>query len=151
MPLEPATTERPASPPPRATSFVSGLRTVATSTVLSRVLGMIRDRATGELFGLSPVADAFAFAFRIPNLARRLFGEGALSAAFLPVFARELEKDESTSRSTDFQSAQKEVSSRGHNGWQLASVVFTLMSLALLALVAIGEGVLYLLSLRFAG
>jgi putative peptidoglycan lipid II flippase len=104
--------------------LLSGLRIVASTTLLSRVLGMFRDMATARLFGISPVMDAFAIAFRIPNLARRLFGEGALSASFLPVFTREWE--------------------RGKDGhpWQLASAVFSLMSVVLIALVLVGEGVL---------
>ncbi len=63
------------------------------STLASRVLGMFREIASARLFGLGPVWDAFSFAFVIPNLSRRLFGEGALSAAFLPVFARQMESD----------------------------------------------------------
>lgn len=136
MPLETATSESrsPVAPLP-APKLFSGLRTVASSTLLSRVLGMIRDCATGNLFGLSPVADAFAFAFRIPNLARRLFGEGALSAAFLPIFARELERKPADG---------------SQSAWQLASAVFALMSLVLVALVILGEAVLWLLGLQFA-
>ena len=57
----------------------------------SRVLGMARDMAMAFAFGAGPLMDAFTLAFRIPNLARRLFGEGALTTAFLPVFVRELE------------------------------------------------------------
>src|SRR4051794_13725578 len=58
-------------------NLFSSLRIVAGSTLLSRVLGMFRDIASAQLFGASPVWDAFSIAFRIPNLARRLFGEGA--------------------------------------------------------------------------
>ena len=53
-------------------------------TLLSRVLGLARDAATAGVFGAGPVLDAFTVAFRLPNLARRLLGEGALSAALLP-------------------------------------------------------------------
>ncbi len=55
-------------------------------TLLSRGLGMLRDIVIGYFFGTSLVASAFFVAFTIPNLFRRLFGEGALSAAFIPVF-----------------------------------------------------------------
>lgn len=65
-----------------------GLSTVATLTLVSRVLGLIRDAGMAVLFGAGPLLDAFSLAFRIPNLARRLFGEGALSTAFLPVFLK---------------------------------------------------------------
>ena len=66
----------------------SGLPVVAGFTLLSRVLGLVRDAATAGVFGAGPVLDAFTVAFRVPNLARRLFGEGALTAAFLPVLVR---------------------------------------------------------------
>ena len=50
----------------------------------------MRDQAMGVLFGAGPVMDAFTVAFRLPNLARVLLGEGALTTAFLPVFLEEL-------------------------------------------------------------
>lgn len=53
---------------------------------------MVRDVAMAALFGNGPVMDAFSVAFRIPNLARRLFGEGALSTAFLPLFIQEKDR-----------------------------------------------------------
>ena len=64
----------------RSAGIVGGL------TLLSRGLGMLRDVALGYFFGTSLAASAFFVAFTIPNLFRRLFGEGALSAAFIPVF-----------------------------------------------------------------
>jgi len=114
----------------------SGLRIVASSTLLSRVLGMFREIASARLFGLSPIWDAFSFAFLIPNLARRLFGEGALSAAFLPVFARQLETDPDPGRPT---------------AWQLASAVFAFLAAGLSLLVLAGELVLWGLSWWMAG
>jgi putative peptidoglycan lipid II flippase len=114
-----------------ASGVFSGLRVVVSSTILSRMLGMVRDIATARLFGTSLVMDAFAFAFRIPNLARRLFGEGALSAAFLPVFSRVWER----SRGGDQVSA-----------WQLATAVFTLLTVVLSGLVLVGEAGLWLWS-----
>lgn len=59
---------------------------VGAFTSLSRVLGMVRDLLTAGLFGTSLPMSAFVVAFRIPNLFRRLFGEGALASAFIPVF-----------------------------------------------------------------
>ena len=74
--------------------------TVVTSagTLTSRVLGFVRDMATAALFGLSTggVLDALVVAFRIPNLFRALFGEGALTASFLPVFTEALEHSRET-------------------------------------------------------
>jgi putative peptidoglycan lipid II flippase len=56
------------------------------ATVLSRLLGLLREIAYASFMGISPVAGAFAVAFTIPNLFRRLLGEGALTAAFIPIF-----------------------------------------------------------------
>jgi len=53
---------------------------------LSRILGLVRDQVMAAFFGTSFVNDAFNIAFNIPNLLRRLFGEGALSAAFVPIY-----------------------------------------------------------------
>ena len=72
--------------------FFGAARVVAGLTMLSRVLGLLRDMVIVPLGG--PVlADAFWTAFRVPNLFRRLFGEGALSAAFVPVFTESAERD----------------------------------------------------------
>ena len=68
----------------RAGGLFSGLRIVSLCTFLSRVLGLVREMAMAALFGNGRVLDAFTVAFAIPNLARALFGEGALSTAFLP-------------------------------------------------------------------
>ncbi|MFG0244929.1 MAG: murein biosynthesis integral membrane protein MurJ [Phycisphaerales bacterium JB052] len=63
-------------------------RTVAGLTLVSRVLGLVRDVVTVRVFGDTFVGSAFAAAFAVPNMFRRLFGEGALSAAFLPEYTR---------------------------------------------------------------
>ncbi len=75
--------------------LIRGASVTSLGTLASRVLGMLRDMGTAALFGLSGggVMDAFILAFRIPNLFRRLFGEGALAASYLPVLAAELERD----------------------------------------------------------
>ena len=65
--------------------FFGAARVVAGLTVLSRILGLVRDRAI-VAFGANRMMDVFWTAFRVPNLLRRLFGEGAMSAAFVPVF-----------------------------------------------------------------
>ena len=59
---------------------------VSAATLLSRIFGYIRDMVFAWLFGVGPVSDAFIAAFRIPNLFRRLFGEGSLSISLVPVF-----------------------------------------------------------------
>jgi putative peptidoglycan lipid II flippase len=69
----------------------------AFGTICSRILGYIRDMFVANLFGVGIFADAFYAAFRIPNLFRRMFGEGSFSAAFIPVFSHYLhtkDKDE---------------------------------------------------------
>ena len=72
------------------------LRSIATVgglTGISRVLGFIRDILIAAALGTGPLADAFFVAFRLPNLFRRLFGEGAFNAAFVPLFGRRLEQE----------------------------------------------------------
>ena len=69
----------------RAFATVGGL------TLVSRVLGFVRDILLAAILGTGPVADAFVVAFRFPNLFRRWFGEGAFNAAFVPLFAKKLE------------------------------------------------------------
>ena len=61
---------------------------VATGILLSRVLGLVRNRVFAHYFGTSAAADAFNAAFKIPNFLQNLFGEGVLSASFIPVYAR---------------------------------------------------------------
>ncbi len=106
---------------PRHT-LIAGARITSLGTLVSRLLGMLRDVATAALFGLSQggVMDAFVVAFRIPNTFRRLFGEGALSASYLPVLTAELELSLQRARS-------------------LASVVFVWLSLLLMVLLALLE------------
>ncbi len=60
---------------------------VSAMTLLSRILGLVRDMVIANFFGASAGADTFFLAFRIPNFFRRLFGEGAFSQAFVPVLA----------------------------------------------------------------
>lgn len=69
--------------------LLRNLRIVGLCTLASRVLGLVRDMAMAALFGAGTVFDSFILAFRLPNLARQLFGEGALTTAFLPVYLRE--------------------------------------------------------------
>ncbi|MEA2081884.1 MAG: murein biosynthesis integral membrane protein MurJ [Elusimicrobiota bacterium] len=69
------------------TPLKKGFAAVSVATMVSRVLGLIRDIFMAKFFGTSMFADAFYVAFRIPNLLRRLLGEGALPAAFIPVYS----------------------------------------------------------------
>lgn len=96
--------------------------TTSLGTLASRVLGLVRDMATAALLGLGEggVMDALVVAFRVPNLLRRIFGEGALAASFLPVFSHEFEIEP-------------------RRGWQLLSVLLAWLAVVLTAVVVVGE------------
>ena len=72
-------------------SLVKKFATVASGTLMSRVLGFAREMLMAAALGTGPVADAFNAAFQFPNTFRRLFAEGAFNAAFVPLFAKEIE------------------------------------------------------------
>ena len=72
-------------------SLARSIATVGSFTLISRVVGFVRDIVLSAVLGSGAIADAFIVAFKLPNLFRRLFAEGAFSAAFVPLFARELE------------------------------------------------------------
>ncbi len=74
---------------------------ISTLTILSRILGYLRDQRTVLLLGTTLSADAYVLAYRIPNLLRRLVAEGSMTAAFVPVFARYL-KDKEREEVWDF-------------------------------------------------
>jgi putative peptidoglycan lipid II flippase len=74
-------------------SLLRSVATVGGYTMLSRVLGFIRDMLTAAFLGAGPVTDAFFVALRLPNLFRSLFAEGAFSAAFVPLFAGMVARD----------------------------------------------------------
>ncbi len=73
--------------------MIKGFRQIAFLTALSRVFGLMRDIAYGHFFGAGSLLDAWIIAFRIPNLSRRLFGEGAASASFVPIYSEILYRD----------------------------------------------------------
>jgi putative peptidoglycan lipid II flippase len=77
--------------------------TISLFTLASRITGLLRDVVIASMFGAGASLDAFNVAFRIPNLLRRLFGEGAFSQAFVPTLARlrAAEGDEATQRLID--------------------------------------------------
>ncbi|MCV3736589.1 murein biosynthesis integral membrane protein MurJ [Rhizobium sp. TRM96647] len=72
-------------------SLVTKFATVGGATLGSRILGFARETLMAAALGTGPMADAFYAAFRFPNLFRRLFAEGAFNAAFVPLFAKEIE------------------------------------------------------------
>src|SRR3990172_3869950 len=94
---------------------------IAICTIASRITGLARDMVMNHVYGQRWVQDAFNYGFLIPNLFRRLFGEGALSAVFVPVFMDVLDQ-------------------RGRSSaWTLLGRVSGLMVLALTALTILLE------------
>ncbi|MBM9595269.1 murein biosynthesis integral membrane protein MurJ [Roseitranquillus sediminis] len=74
--------------------LLKGFVTVGAWTMLSRVLGFVRDILIAATLGAGPVAEAFLVAFALPNMFRRFFAEGAFNMAFVPMFAKKLEGHE---------------------------------------------------------
>ncbi len=74
-------------------SLFKSASTVSLFTLASRITGLVRDLLMSYTFGVSAMTDAFWVAFRIPNMLRRMFGEGAFSQAFVPVLATSKEQD----------------------------------------------------------
>jgi putative peptidoglycan lipid II flippase len=94
--------------------------TIGMGTLLSRILGFLRDAVIAHFFGAGMAADAFFVAFRIPNLWRRLVGEGALTISFIPVY-------------TDYLAHRSEEESR-----ELTHVAFTLAAVILFIFTLLG-------------
>jgi putative peptidoglycan lipid II flippase len=86
-----------------AMNLLKAASTVSLLTLASRITGLVREQLIAAAFGASAATDAFNVAFRIPNLLRRLFAEGAFSQAFVPILAasRERDGDEATRRLID--------------------------------------------------
>jgi len=120
-------TQAASAPPdaPRSHSFLRHARIISILTFASRVLGVIRESLAARYFGDGLVANAFSVAFAIPNLFRRLFGEGALSAAFIPVYSQSLRTEDSA----------------GAQRFAASSVNLLIVMLGTITL--IGEGVLW--------
>lgn len=108
----------PAASAHRAKSTVGSARLIAILTLGSRILGLIRERVFAHYFSTSELLSAFRIAFMIPNLTRRLFGEGALSAAVIPVL-------------TDTLKSHGEVASRRFVGTVLAALACVLVAIML--------------------
>jgi putative peptidoglycan lipid II flippase len=105
--------------------LIKGFRQIVILTTLSRVLGMLRDVAFAYFLGASGLMDGWAIAFKIPNLARRLFGEGAAASSLIPVYSEELHRDPG----------------RAHT---LALSVVTAIFVLLSAITVLGEGFIWL-------
>ena len=74
--------------------LVQGFLTVGVWTLLSRVVGFVRDAMVAAWLGSGPVAEAYIVAQSLPNMFRRFFAEGAFNMAFVPMFAKKLEAGE---------------------------------------------------------
>lgn len=73
------------------------MMTISGFTLMSRVLGLLRDIIQGAFLGLSGINDAFLAAFRFPNMGRRIFGEGAFNSAFVPLYGQTIEQEDTIS------------------------------------------------------
>jgi putative peptidoglycan lipid II flippase len=73
--------------------MLRSLMTISGFTLMSRILGVMRDILIARFLGTGMVADAFFAAFRFPNMFRRIFGEGAFNAAFIPLFGKRVTRD----------------------------------------------------------
>ncbi|HEX2610669.1 MAG TPA: lipid II flippase MurJ, partial [Gemmatimonadales bacterium] len=93
---------------------------MAAGILLSRIVGLVRNRVFAHYLGTSDAADAFNAAFRIPNFLQNLFGEGVLSASFIPVYARLLAREQT------------------EDARRVASAVFSILALATSVLVVVG-------------
>ncbi len=109
--------------------FLASARVVGLCTLISRILGMLRDVLMARAFGTTLAMDAFGIAWRVPNLFRRLFGEGALTAAFVPAFVSRIE------------------TGKRDEAFSLLSRLMTRLVAGLGALVLVGVGITYLLPL----
>jgi len=93
---------------------------LGSATMLSRIMGMVRDMVVSRLFGAGLATDAFFAAFQIPNMLRRFFAEGALTSAFVPTFSATL-------------------SQRGEeDARELANICFTLLTIIMAAITLVG-------------
>ena len=77
-------------------NLLKSAATISGLTLLSRITGLIRETLTAAVFGASALTDAFFVAFRLPNLLRRLFAEGAFSQAFVPILAASRQSGDAT-------------------------------------------------------
>ena len=91
---------------------------VGISTMVSRVFGYIRDMVVAAIFGASLLTDAFWVAFRIPNLLRRLLGEGSLTVSFVPVFTEYLQKK-----------SKEEALELASNAFTMLSIILVIISI----------------------
>lgn len=73
--------------------LLKAMATIASFTMLSRIAGMVRDMLTAAILGVGPLTDAFFVALKLPNLFRRVAGEGAFSVSFIPLYSKTIEQE----------------------------------------------------------
>jgi putative peptidoglycan lipid II flippase len=115
--------------------LISGFLTVGMWTMLSRVLGFVRDAMILGYLGTGPLYEAYVVAFRLPNMFRRFFAEGAFNMAFVPMFSKKLEGDEDA---------------EGFASEAFAGLASVLIALTLIAMAAM-PWLIYALASGFAG
>jgi putative peptidoglycan lipid II flippase len=120
-----STIETTAATSPR--SFLAHARLIGGLTLVSRLLGLGREVVAGHYLGTGVVASAFAVAFTIPNLFRKLLGEGALSAAFIPLYA---------------QARKRGATESGETAGDFASGSVNLLAMILVGITIVGEAIL---------
>ena len=123
-----------AAPAARPRSFVGHAKLIGGLTLVSRISGLAREVVAGHYLGTGSVASAFTVAFTIPNLFRKLFGEGALSAAFIPLYAQAVKKEQDGHVDPVHQSSQ-----------EFAAASVNLLCMILLGLTVVGELILFAL------
>ena len=82
-------------------NLLKTLATVSSMTMVSRLLGFVRDMIIARIFGAGMATDAFFVAFKLPNMLRRVFAEGAFSQAFVPIFS-EYKNKKTTEEAREF-------------------------------------------------
>src|ERR1700685_3548018 len=93
-----------AAPKKKAKTFIQHAKLIGFLTLISRFFGLGREVVAGHYLGTALVGSAFTVAFVVPNLFRKLFGEGALSAAFIPLYSQAV-KQESAENANTFAAA----------------------------------------------
>ena len=124
------TVQRAAEAEPASRSFVGHAKLIGAFTLASRVLGLAREVVAGHYLGTGLVASAFTVAFTIPNLFRKLFGEGALSAAFIPLYAQAVKAEAEGEGAPPTSSAE------------FAAASVNVLCVILIAVTLVGEGML---------
>src|SRR3954449_4495177 len=120
-------TAAPEQEPPVAApakSFLKHAKLIGVLTLMSRIVGLVREVVAAHFLGTGVVANAFTVAFTIPNLFRKLLGEGALSASFIPLYA---------------QAVKRGTTETGERAGDFAASSVNLLALILLGITVVGE------------